>query len=60
MENKNTTDDYKYLVYFEGKPIHFNIKSKRIIIYKDVYDFKDKECNTKEIKNYIKEWAYNK
>jgi len=55
MEN-----EYKYLVYFEGKPVHFNIKSKKIVTYRDIFSFKDKENNTREIKNYIKEWALHK
>lgn len=53
-------ETFKYLVYYEGKPIHFNITSKKIITYRDVFSFKDKENNTREIKDYIKEWAYNR
>ena len=52
MENK-----YKYLIYFEGKPVHFNITTKKIVIYKDDFSFQDKQFNTNKVKKHIKDYV---
>lgn len=48
---------YRYMVYYKGKPVRFNLKKKKKvkIIYEDVFDFRYKKHNSKEVIKFIKQ-----
>jgi len=48
---------YKYLIYFEGQPIRFNLETKKVIVYKDHFSFEDKQFNTNKVKKHIKDYV---
>ena len=50
---------YKYMVYYKGKPVRFNLKKKKKkkvkIIYEDVFDFRYKKHDNKDVIKFIKQ-----
>ena len=48
---------FKYMIYFEGKPVRFNLESKEGIIYQDHFSFEEKKFNTNKVKKYIKDYV---